>query len=163
MTQVMAKLTSEATGIKAALVPALLSASYAFIAARRVLTGTALQHAVAPPSLPQRLVAAATVAVLGPVYALAQRVLWSKVRVWLACCGAVDAACAGVVLRGGGPPRRGTSAERAPCAAPSPPAKPPPRHNRHNPPQPPGARRAWRQAHRGERRRQPGGAPGPLF
>jgi long-chain acyl-CoA synthetase len=75
----MAKLKAEAKGAKGAIVSMLLSASYAFIAARRVVTGTSLLHALTPPSAAQRLLAAATVALLAPVYALAQRLVFSKV------------------------------------------------------------------------------------
>ena len=79
----MTKLTAEAKGLKGALVSALLSASYSFITARRVVAGVSLLHALLPPSMMQRLVAAATVAVLAPVYALAQKLVFSKVGV---CC-----------------------------------------------------------------------------
>jgi len=80
MAQVMAKLSAEAKGIKGAIVSALLSASNTFITARRVAQGASLLHALQRPSAAQRLVAAATVLLLVPLYALAQKLVFSKVR-----------------------------------------------------------------------------------
>jgi long-chain acyl-CoA synthetase len=81
----MSKLQAEATGLKGHLVSALLSASYTHIQTRRVLQGTSLLHALQPPSAAQRLLAAVSLAVTAPLYALAQKLVFSKV------CG-----CAGV-------------------------------------------------------------------
>lgn len=80
LSQVMAKLSSEAKGLKGAVVSALLSASYAYIQARRVVGGVSLLHALQAPSAVQRVVAAVTAALLAPVYAVAQKLVWSKVR-----------------------------------------------------------------------------------
>ncbi len=77
--QVMTKLQAEAKGVKGAIVSALLSASYAHIQARRVVAGTSLLHALKAPSLVQRVVAAATMAVTAPLYAVAQKLVFSKV------------------------------------------------------------------------------------
>jgi hypothetical protein len=77
--QVMAKLQAEAQGVKGFIVSALLSASYAHIEARRVVTGHSLLHATQPPSAVQQLVAAATVAATALLYALAQKLVFSKV------------------------------------------------------------------------------------
>lgn len=82
----MSKLTSEAKGVKGAIVSALLSASYAFITARRVAAGVSLLHALQAPTAVQRVVAAATVAVLAPVYALAQKLVFSKVSLCVFYC-----------------------------------------------------------------------------
>lgn len=75
----MAKLSSEAKGIKGVVVAALLAASNTFVSARRLATGTALAHAHTPPSNQQQLAAWLMVAVLAPVYALAQKLVFSKV------------------------------------------------------------------------------------
>eukprot|EP00775_Hariotina_reticulata_P004816 gene4816-5063_t len=78
--KVMVKLKSEATGIKRHIVSALLSASNAFIVARRLLQGRDLRYAVRPAGAASKLVALLTAALLAPVYALAQKLLFSKVR-----------------------------------------------------------------------------------
>eukprot|EP00879_Flechtneria_rotunda_P005441 GHRR01005734.1.p1 GENE.GHRR01005734.1~~GHRR01005734.1.p1 ORF type:complete len:588 (+),score=208.21 GHRR01005734.1:736-2499(+) len=78
--KVMAKLRAEATGLKAVIVSALLSASNTYIAARRVLQGVSLTHALQPPSAAANLTAMLTVTLLTPIYALAQRLVFSKVR-----------------------------------------------------------------------------------
>lgn len=75
----MAKLQSEAQGVKGTIVSALLSASFAHIEACRVVTGHSLLHATQPPSAVQRVVAAVTVAATAPLYALAQKLVFSKV------------------------------------------------------------------------------------
>jgi hypothetical protein len=85
--QVMAKLQAEAQGVKGFIVSALLSASYAHIEARRVVMGHSLLHATQPPSAVQQLVAAATVAATALLYALAQKLVFSKVSPCPACQG----------------------------------------------------------------------------
>lgn len=77
----MAKLKSEASGLKGALVSALLSASATYVQARRVVTGHSLLHAAAPPSAGQRLVAAVSMALTAPLYVLAQKLVFGKVCV----------------------------------------------------------------------------------
>jgi hypothetical protein len=47
--------------------------------ARRVVAGFSLVHALQGPSLVEKVVAAATMAVTAPLYALAQRLVFSKV------------------------------------------------------------------------------------
>lgn len=92
LVQVMTKLQSEATGVKGAIVSALLSASYTHIQARRVATGHSLTHAQAAPSAVQRVVAAATVTLTAPLYALAQKLVFAKVRVAsysMSCCSSI--------------------------------------------------------------------------
>lgn len=91
--QVMSKLKSEATGLKGSLVSALLSASTTYIQARRVVTGHSLLHAAAPPSAGQRLVAAVSMALTAPLYALAQKLVFGKVCV---CVGGVGGRLGGV-------------------------------------------------------------------
>lgn len=82
----MAKLKSEASGLKGSLVSALLSASATYIQAQRVVTGHSLLHATTPPSAWQRLLAAVSMALTAPLYALAQKLVFGKVCV---CLGGV--------------------------------------------------------------------------
>jgi hypothetical protein len=77
--QVMAKLKADATGAKGAIVAALLAASNAHIAARRTANGLDVQHARAQPSLAVRVAAVVMVALTAPLYALAQKLIFSKV------------------------------------------------------------------------------------
>jgi hypothetical protein len=96
--QVMAKLKSEATGVKGAIVAALLAASNAHIAARRTVSGMDVQYARASPALAVRLAALVTMAVTAPLYALAQKLIFSKVRVrlvrgWVCCKQHVVVVC----------------------------------------------------------------------
>eukprot|EP00878_Enallax_costatus_P036567 GHUV01041074.1.p1 GENE.GHUV01041074.1~~GHUV01041074.1.p1 ORF type:complete len:511 (+),score=205.18 GHUV01041074.1:480-2012(+) len=78
--KVMQKLNSEAKGVKGVIVSALLSASNTFVMARRLLAGVDLRYALQPPSAAARLTALVTAALLTPVYALAQKLVFSKVR-----------------------------------------------------------------------------------
>jgi hypothetical protein len=84
--QVMAKLKADAVGAKGAIVAALLAASNAHIAARRTANGLDVQHARVASSLAVRVAALVTVALTAPLYALAQRLIFSKVggaeRAW---------------------------------------------------------------------------------
>ena len=75
----MQKLKSEARGVKGIIVSALLSASNTFVMARRLLAGVDLRYALQPPSAAARLTALVTAALLTPVYALAQKLVFSKV------------------------------------------------------------------------------------
>jgi hypothetical protein len=77
----MAKLKADATGAKGAIVTALLAASNAHIAARRTASGLDVQHARVAPSLAVRVAAVVTVALTAPLYALAQKLIFSRVRV----------------------------------------------------------------------------------
>lgn len=77
--QVMQKLKAEAKGIKGVVVSSLLSASNTFVMARRLLAGVDLRYALQPPTAAARLTALVTVALLTPVYALAQKLVFSKV------------------------------------------------------------------------------------
>lgn len=76
----MQKLNSEAQGVKGVLVKALIAASNSFIMARRLLAGVDLRYAMQPASAATRLVALVTLALLAPVYALANKLVFSKVR-----------------------------------------------------------------------------------
>uniref|UniRef100_A0A383VM20 AMP-dependent synthetase/ligase domain-containing protein n=1 Tax=Tetradesmus obliquus TaxID=3088 RepID=A0A383VM20_TETOB len=78
--KVMAKLKSEATGAKGAIVAALLAASAAHVAARRTVTRLDLTYARASPPAAVRLAALVMMAVTTPLYALAQKLVFSKVR-----------------------------------------------------------------------------------
>lgn len=84
--QVMQKLRSEAKGLKGAIVSALLSASNTFIMARRLLAGLDLRYALQPPTAGAKLVALLTAALLAPVYALAQKLVFSKVGAGVCGC-----------------------------------------------------------------------------
>lgn len=77
--QVMAKLKSEATGAKGAIVAALLAASAAHVAARRTVARLDLTYARASPPAGVRLAALVMMAVTTPLYALAQKLVFSKV------------------------------------------------------------------------------------
>lgn len=87
--QVMSKLQAEATGLKGHIVSALLSASYTHIQAGRALQGTSLLHAHQPSSTAQRLLAAVSLALTAPLYALAQKLVFSKVRRCAGVCWCV--------------------------------------------------------------------------
>jgi hypothetical protein len=76
----MSKLQSEATGLKGHIVSALLSASYTHIQARRLLQGVSLLAAQQAPGPLQRLLAAVSLALTAPLYALAQKLVFAKVR-----------------------------------------------------------------------------------
>jgi long-chain acyl-CoA synthetase len=78
--KVMQKLRADATGVKGVIVSALLSASNTFIMARRLLSGLDLRYALNPPTAGAKLTAIITAALLAPVYALAQKLVFSKVR-----------------------------------------------------------------------------------
>lgn len=77
--QVMQKLKAEATSLKGVVVSALLSASNTFITARRLLAGVDLRYALQPPTAGAKLTALLTAALLAPVYALAQKLVFNKV------------------------------------------------------------------------------------
>lgn len=78
--KVMAKLKAEATGAKGAIVAALLAASAAHVAACRTVAGLDLTYARASAPAAVQLAALVTMAVTTPLYALAQNLVFSKVR-----------------------------------------------------------------------------------
>lgn len=77
--KVMAKLKTESE-VKKALIFSLLAASQVYVKARRLLKGTSLNWALAPPPLMAVLWAKLLAAVLKPLHALAHKLVYTKVR-----------------------------------------------------------------------------------
>ncbi|KAG1659137.1 hypothetical protein FOA52_013806 [Chlamydomonas sp. UWO 241] len=67
-------------GVRKAVAMALLAASQTYVRARRTIEGTALRYARAPPPPWQLLMATLLATLLAPLHALAQKLVFAKVR-----------------------------------------------------------------------------------